>query len=131
MGSIILVICLVLVVYGLSHLRTTLAVNPESRISKLAFTRFGPIGCGGEHYSEYLLRWMSFSSRWLWSIVILWLLLFFSAKWTPEIQESDIRSILLGVVLPTGIGMALLATVGFALRYLKARFLGPNLICYE
>ena len=99
--------------------------NPQSIVSRVAFSWFGPLPIDQEPFARFQLRWAIYSFGWLCQIAIAIAALLIVATYFPaQFEQTWFRVFLFA--LPLGFGMATLATVGFLFKAGKARWLGPN-----
>ena len=99
--------------------------RPNSRLSRAAFTWFGPSATAGELLSSLHGRWLAYSFGWLCQFALALSASIFVASFVPSLGEK-LWFLLICFVLAMGIMLAALATLGFAIKFLKARYLGPN-----
>jgi hypothetical protein len=99
--------------------------RPNSRLSRAAFTWFGPSATQGELLSTLQSRWLAYSLGWLARFGLAFSALVFAASRRPPLAEETWFQ-LLGFILVMGIMLALLASLGFVLKFLKVRYVGPN-----
>jgi hypothetical protein len=105
-----------------------LKLRPNSKVSRAAFTWFGPSPQIGESLSSFELRRLGYSFGWLSQFALVLSALLFLVSHYNTLREED-WFLLICFVLGMGIMLSLLATVGFLAMFLKARFVGPNPIC--
>jgi hypothetical protein len=99
--------------------------RPNSRLSKAAFTWFGPSATSGEPLSSLQGRWLAYSFGWLCQFALALSALVFVASRLPSLGEQQ-WFLLICFVLGMGIMLAGLATLGFAIKFFKARYVGPD-----
>ena len=102
--------------------------RPNSVVTRAAFTLFGPVPIPGQLWSSFQLCWAIYSFGWLCQFALTFSLLFFIAAHYPDAPESYWFQLPM-FALTLGMGMALLAWIGFSVKAAKARFFGPNPIC--
>ena len=99
--------------------------HPENVVSQAAFAWIGPRPEIGESWARFQLRWASYSFGWLCRFSLLFSALFVLAAYAPSSSEQTwFRVVSFALIL--GIGVALLALLGFLFRAGKAHWLGPN-----
>lgn len=99
--------------------------NPNNLISRAAFTWIGPRQSEGEAWSSFQLRWASYSFGWLCQFAIVFCALLVLALYQPYVADTSWFQVFT-FALPLGLGMALLAMIGFLAKAGKAYWLGPN-----
>jgi len=99
--------------------------NPENIVSQAAFAWIGPRPKAGESWARFQLRWASYSFGWLCQFSLLFSALFALAAYAPPVSEHTWFRVL-SFALILGLGVALLAMLGFLFKACKARWLGPN-----
>jgi hypothetical protein len=102
-----------------------LRLTPTNPISRVAFTWMGPTRVVGEKWSHYQFRWAAYSASWFAQILVLFSLLWVTARVWPAVAEMTWWQVF-WFALPLGAGMAGLALIGFLLKGLKARYIGPD-----
>lgn len=103
-----------------------LARFPDSQLSRLAYTWYGPVPFVGELRSGYLWRWCRCALIWLTQILVLILCGLVALRFNPKLIEFGIFHATFLFALPILAGMALLGAAIAGLASWKARFLGPN-----
>jgi len=103
-----------------------LSLFPRSKLSMIAFTWIGPEPLRGESWMRYQLRWAFYSLDWCMQCAALLLLLYLASNIAPGLEGNQVFLMFAAFALPICIGMALLATITFALKAAKARIVGPN-----
>lgn len=98
---------------------------PDSAVAHAAFTWFGPVPERGEAWAKFQFRWAAYSFSWLCQFCLLLTALWLLSRYSPGI-DSAVWFRVLFFALPLGVGMALLALLGFLIKAAKARFFGPN-----
>ena len=99
--------------------------RPDSRLSKAAFTWFGPSAAAGESLSSFHGRWFAYSFGWFCQFALGLSALVFVASFESSLGEEQWFQLIF-FVLAMGNMLAALAVLGFAFKSLKARYLGPN-----
>ena len=102
-----------------------LRIQPNSVISRAAFTWIGPKPRAGESWATYQTRWAVYSFGWLCQIALVFSALWFYASRNPGVAVRP-WFLALGFSFPIGAGISLLATVTFLIKALKAHYYGPN-----
>ena len=97
----------------------------KSILSRIALIWFGPIPEDGEYLSEFKARKIKYSLSWLFQFIYVFAIIFLLAKMFPWI-EKEVTFLVFMFAATIGIGMAVLATVGFVLSYLKTKIFGPE-----
>jgi hypothetical protein len=100
-------------------------LQPHSVLGRAALTWLGPRPVAGQSWAAYQGRWAMYSFGWLCQIALVFSGLWFYASRNPGLQSQP-WFLALGFAFPIGVGMALVATVGFLFKAAKARYLGPN-----
>ena len=109
-------------VYGFIWL---LRRNPQNVISRAAFAWIGPRPIFGESWASFQLRWASYSFGWLCQFSVALSALLVVASYFPAVgDEAWLRVALFALSL--GVGVAVLAMLGFLVKAGKAHWLGPN-----
>ena len=103
-----------------------LARYPQTRISKLAFSYYGPIPTAGEYKSHYYLRWAGYAIGWFSQILLILAIgvlvdaqFSLSTRYETSFLVFLFASTILGGIALLGCALAFLAA-------LKAKFIGPN-----
>src|SRR5258708_651517 len=89
--------------------------NPHNVVSRAAFTWIGPRPVVGETLASFQLRWASYSFGWLCQFAVALSALLVLASYFSAVSEHTWFRVLL-FALPFGIGVAVLATLGFLLK---------------
>ena len=102
-----------------------LKLRPESMITKAALTWIGPLPEIGQSWAKFQMRWALYSFVWLCQFALVISALWWFVSKYPEVYSQWLFQ-LFWFALPIGIGVSLLATVGFLFKATKARYFGPN-----
>ncbi|MBU2879141.1 hypothetical protein [Aliiglaciecola lipolytica] len=102
-----------------------LSIFWRSKISQIAFIWFGPIPLEYEYLAEFKLRKFKYAFGWLLQFVYAISVVFLLASYFSWLQKET-YFLVVTFALPIGFGMALLASIGFLLSYLKTALFGPN-----
>ena len=100
----------------------------ESTLSHVLFSWIGPVPKSGERLSEYHLKWSLYSTGWLCQFCIVFCTLWILLSYYPGLYERTWFQVL-WFAIPFGVGISLLASLGFVFKYAKARYVGPNPAC--
>jgi len=114
-------------VYGFIWL---LRRNPQNVVSRAAFVWIGPRPVVGETWASFQLRWASYSFGWLCQFALALSALLVVVSHFPSVGEEAWFRVML-FALPLGVGVALLAMLGFLGKAGKAQWFGPNPTCPE
>ena len=99
--------------------------DPQHIVTRAAFAWIGPRPIVGEPWASFQLRWASYSFGWLCQFAVVLSALFVLASYFPSAGEAAwFQGALLGLAL--GVGIAVLAMLGFLVTAGKAHWLGPN-----
>ncbi|QDP00848.1 hypothetical protein [Thalassotalea sp. PS06] len=102
-----------------------LSIYYKNPISALAFAWFGPVPVEGELYSNFKLRKIIYTFNWLLQFIYLYSLLFLIGSHYEWVESTYVYlAIVFGSAI--GFGMALLATIGFSISWLKTKIIGPD-----
>jgi hypothetical protein len=104
-----------------------LKLRPESKFTKAAFSWIGPIPKSGETLSRFYLRWAVYSFGWLCQLCLIFSALWYFMSRSPDIYSS-IWFQLFWFAIPFGIGISLLALLGFIFKTVKAHYINPNAV---
>jgi hypothetical protein len=99
--------------------------RPGSIFAQAALTWIGPLPTEGELWSRFQLRWASYACGWFLQFAVALSLLYVASRIWPGAADATWFNVLY-FALPIGIGMALLAAIGFSLKAAKAHWFGPN-----
>lgn len=99
--------------------------RPASLFARAALTWIGPLPSEGELWSRFQLRWASYSCGWLLRFGVVFSILYVASRTWPSLAETTWFKVLF-FALPLGIGVALLAAIGFGCKAAKAHWLGPD-----
>lgn len=99
---------------------------PNSRISRLAFSWYGPKPSPGELKSRFLARWCTYALGWLAQILFVFACGYVASLWFPAIAENMLFLAVWSFALPLLGGTALLGAMLAAGASLKAKYVGPN-----
>ena len=98
---------------------------PQSIVSRVAFSWIGPLPIEQELFAHFQLRWAIFSFGWLCHFAIAIAFFFMIGTHFPNQAEQIWFNVVL-FAAPLGLGVAVLATVGFLIKAGKAYWFGPN-----
>ncbi len=99
---------------------------PKSLISRLAFSRYGPLPKFGELKSHYLLRWSLYALSWLMQLLVIFACGYSAKYWYPMLQYENWYLGFWFFALPLLGMVALLGALLAAIMALKAKTTGPN-----
>ena len=99
--------------------------NSGSRASKVAFTWLGPVPTIGESWSSFQFRWAKFCFSFIAIFSAVFSLLGFYAWAFPSPNASTLFFVL-AFSSSIGLGMALVASIVFSIKAVKAIWWGPN-----
>lgn len=99
--------------------------NPQSVVSRVAFSWIGPLPIDQELFACFQLRWAIYSFGWLCQFAIAIAALLVVGTYFPNQPEQVWFKVFL-FALPLGFGIAALATIGFLFKAGKAHWFGPN-----
>jgi hypothetical protein len=97
----------------------------EPAIARAMLSWIGPRPVVAEALARYQLRWAMYSFGWLCQIAVLFGLLWATGKRFPGVPDQS-WFLLFAFALTLGGGIAVLATLGFLCKTIKARLVGPN-----
>ncbi|MBE9608127.1 hypothetical protein [Chitinilyticum piscinae] len=98
---------------------------PRSIVSRVAFAWVGPLPTEQELFAHFQLRWAIFSFGWLCHFAITFTFLYMIGTYFPNLSEQVWFEVGLFAV-SLGLGVAVLATLGFLIKAGKAYWFGPN-----
>ena len=99
--------------------------NSGSRASKIAFTWLGPLPTTGESWTSFQFRWAKFSFSFVAIFSAVFSLLGFYA-WAFPSPDAPTVFFVLGFASAIGFGMAIVSSLFFSFKALKAIWFGPN-----
>jgi hypothetical protein len=100
--------------------------NPDSFVSKLAFSWSGPFPVVGEKRSSFYFRQVRFALGWLIELLLIGATLFVAVWLIPALKEAETFLMVSAFALTIGIGMAILGAILAGLVSAKALFMGPD-----
>jgi hypothetical protein len=103
-----------------------LARYPSSKLSRFAFSWYGPVPFPGELKSQFMLRWCFYALGWLGQIAFVFACGYVAAWLHPPLTDAMLFLAFWAFALPLLAGMSLLGAIIAGGASLKARLLGPN-----
>jgi hypothetical protein len=100
--------------------------NPDSFLSKLAFSWNGPFPLVGEKRSSFYFRQVRYALGWLIELLFVSAALLTAAWLIPAVKDAEIFLMFCSFALTIGVGMSILGAILAALVSAKARLWGPN-----
>lgn len=97
-------------------------------ITFVALSWFGPIPEEGELLSNFKIRKIRYAFSWVLQFIAFFVVLFFLNKYFEHLL-SETAFMVASFAGAIGIGMAIFATVGFTISWLKTTIVGPNPAC--
>ncbi|WP_192021237.1 hypothetical protein [Shewanella sp. WPAGA9] len=97
----------------------------RSKLSQLAFIWFGPIPTDGEFLSDFKLRKVRYALSWLLQFIYAFSIIFVLAVNFSWVEDTMLFMVFV-FAFTIGVGMALFATIGFFISWLKTRVFGPD-----
>ncbi len=104
--------------------------NSRRKLSQIAFSWHGPFPRHGESYAHFMLRWATYSGKFVAAFGLV-LLVFTLSGLANVLADSSYISALFTFAIPLGSGMALLAAVGFLIKAPWFHFVGPSRLFNE
>ncbi|WP_105181885.1 hypothetical protein [Pseudoalteromonas sp. T1lg21] len=93
--------------------------------SQIAFIWFGPVPKDGEYLSAFKARKIKYALSWLFQFIYAFAIIYLLAKMFPWL-EKEVTFLMFIFAAIIGCGMAVLASVGFVVSYVKTKLLGPE-----
>lgn len=103
-----------------------LVIFPNNILSRIAFSRHGPVQLPGESRSHYLLRQSRYALGWLAQAAFLLACGWYAAQQFPELTDETWFLALFAVTLPVLGAIALIGALVAALGAVGARLYGPE-----
>jgi len=100
--------------------------NPDSFLSKLAFSWNGPFPVVGEKRSAFYVRQVRYALGWFIELLFVSAALFLAAWLIPAVKAAETFLMLCSFALTIGVGMSVLGAFLAALVSAKARLWGPD-----
>ncbi len=100
--------------------------RPDSFLSGIAFSWYGPFPIIGERRSAFYVRQMRFALGWLNELLFVTALLFVAVRLIPGVDEFNTVVLFCMFAMTLGLGMSILGAILAALVAAKALVIGPN-----